>query len=687
MPLISTKILGKKEEIMPNDLIARKSTHFVLWRPAVTNPKPRLILGKFTAGNPPSLALSGRFDLSQSPLSGELWEIAASGCNLTDGEVYHYWFEVGDSNPYKSPKSVISCTDPAAGSVDWRLMAPSLNPPYGDEDRDPAGVIKFSGGRLIHCDPGGETSDWTGDSPMVNFPVNNRIVIYLLPTNWARIGMSGSTEIGAGTFRDVMALIDRNAAGANFAGTPALAIGAAHLIDLGINTLELLPIEDSWTYREWGYSTSNYFAPDFELGWPEGNSWPTPISDLTELIKLCHANGMRFFVDMVMAFSSRYPYQNINFSDFSVQRGVGDPEEAGRQDFGGDLFKYNNWVSNAYDPVTGQTSWVEPASSYLRTHLIRWMNDFRVDGIRLDSIPNINNWDFIEEFKNHARNLWNGRWSSANQPAGAGDGRFLVVGEDLNMNFGLINPSRKRLDGMWNEPFKRRVRTAILGQGCDGDNFEWTVRKMIDCRLAGFSDGSEAVNYLTSHDVEGLHNERLYNFLVNNGVWDTEKRIKLGFVCLLTAVGIPIILAGDEFADQHDIKPVFPSKEVDPVNYDRMQDPWRKRIYDYVAKLVKLRTSSGALAANDTVFLQCDFWGKQVMAWQRGSAATGDIVVVVANFSDYSTPAGGEYVVHNWPAAPAGKKWKEVTQEREIPPDWVGREGVYPWEAKVYTLK
>lgn len=31
--------------------------------------------------------------------------------------------------------------------------------------------------------------------------------------------------------------------------------------------------------------------------------------------------------------------------------------------------------------------------------------------------------------------------------------------------------------------------------------------------------------------------------LQNNGVWLTEERIKLAFACLLTAVGIPQILA------------------------------------------------------------------------------------------------------------------------------------------------
>jgi pullulanase len=68
------------------------------------------------------------------------------------------------------------------------------------------------------------------------------------------------------------------------------------------------------------------------------------------------------------------------------------------------------------------------------------------------------------------------------------------------------------LDGFWNERFKHLVRHAILGQNDDAEpSFEQTIRKLIDCRLLGFRDGAQAVNYVTSHDVEGFRNERLYN--------------------------------------------------------------------------------------------------------------------------------------------------------------------------------
>ena len=162
-------------------------------------------------------------------------------------------------------------------------------------------------------------------------------------------------------------------------------------------------------------------------------------------------------------------------------------------------------------------------------------------------------------------------------------------------------------------------------RGHRGTDLRADHRAAIDCRAFGYTDLAQAVIYLTSHDVEGFRNERLFNFLQANGVVDTEKRIKLAFVCLLTAVGIPQILAGDEFADQHDLFDQNGNvsqdggKQVDPVNYTRLDDDWRTRIKDHVARLVKFRTHSAALAVNDVEFIHVDLNDKQVVAWRRGN--------------------------------------------------------------------
>lgn len=686
---------------MPADLLTRKQTHFLLWRPGVVEPGPVLYIG--TQPQPTSEGVGSysfepfrEIPLQRSPQFSDLWEVAAAECGLTDGQVYFYWFKVQDTDPYTQAPQILYCTDPTAWTIDRRFPAPTPAQENGIASFDPASVVLYRGGQLVPCDPQGQTADWKGDSSPASLPTNNRLVIYELPTRWTRIRSTGQTEVGNGTFRDVLALLIADKVAPTFPTVTALK-SRAHLIELGVTALELLPPADSDDDLNWGYGTANYLAADFNLGRPDDQDYPTASTDLVNLIKTCHQFGIRFFYDAVMAFSRNNPYRNVNFLDFYVEFGSGDPEQAGRDGFGGDLFKYN-YFAEGYHPLTGELAKFVPAREYMKLAIAHWMEYYRIDGLRLDSVNNVASYDFLQEFKDYARSLWQNRVRTSATAAGVSTipeaslpDRFLVVGEELSVPLALVQ--QNRLDGLWNEKFKQIVRHVILGRNWfDEPSFEQSVRKLIDCRLLGFSDGSQAVNYLTSHDVGGLGNERIFNWLVNNGVTNTEPRIKLAFVCLLTAVGIPMILAGDEFADQQDLDIAqLPqgdtNKQIDPVNFSRLQDDWRQRIFNYTARLIAFRTTSGALALNDTQFIHSDFGdGKRVVVWQRG---TGDrLVVVVANFSDYGTPpgSGAEYRVPNWPATPAGSRWHEVTQDRSVPAEWVGREPLFPWEAKVYAL-
>jgi pullulanase len=695
------------------DIFKRRKTHFVLWGlKSPTTYTPQLVIGEFLAGNPPTLTNQKKQPLKLVSGFSDLWEVSAAECNLTEEKVYHYWFEVQDTDPEKSPSSPIYINDPIAHTIDWRLIAPRLSSPYNDDDRRSASVIKYQGGILIPCDPGGETPDFAGEPNSSVLPPNNRMVLYELPTAWSKGSLSSGLESGVGTFVDVLALIDRDADGQNFSDLSVVRSGLSYLTDLGINALELLPPADSFYRREWGYGTTNFLAPDHELGFPEGNSSPTANSDLTALIVACHKNKIRFFVDMVMAFCKQGSFQCLNFDDFHINKpenNQNDPDALtstrsyGRKEvrngFGSSLFRYAKQVNDAYDPISGTKKALFPARQYMMTYLVRWMLDFHIDGIRLDSIENVFNWDFMRDFKDFARILWNQRWNSQGLSTlnSEANSRFLVVGEELTVPKEIVR--QRVLDGLWNEDFKKYIRAAIIGQNAANEpSFEWTVRKAIDSREMGFTDASQAIIYLTSHDVEGFRNERPYNFL--GTIYEKKQRIQLAFVCLLTAVGIPMILAGDEFADEHDRfdrdgnVSQSGGKQVDPVNFSRLEgsnNQWRRDLVGYVSRLIKFRTQADALAVNDIKFIHVDFSaGKRVLVWQRGREGIDDPVIVVANFSDFGTDtrnSGAEYRISNWPTTPPGREWIEITQQRTVAPNFVGREPIYPWEAKVYTLK
>lgn len=346
----------------------------MLWRAAASAPPPRLVIGQLQPGAPVTLAGEQQFDLQRVVGFPDLWVIPAVNCNLVDGQVYHYWFDVLDTHPGRSGQR-IRVTDPLAFTVDWRLRAPKpAGPGYTDDDRYPAAVVKFSHGTLIPCDAGGETGELQNEPPAAPLPPNNRIVIYELPTAWTRLGSDGARERGVGTFRDATALVDSIGGGANFADLAVTAPGRSYLGDeLGVNALELLPPADSFYVREWGYGTTNFFAPDFELGFPADSFHPTPNSGLRTLISACHARGIRFFIDVVMAFARTNAYLAAATEQFFIlnpstadptdpdahnSRGTG-PENL-RNGFGSTLFR-DETILHGYDPVSGQPKDLSPA--------------------------------------------------------------------------------------------------------------------------------------------------------------------------------------------------------------------------------------------------------------------------------------------------------------------------------------
>lgn len=232
------------------DILERRLGAFTIWSPRNQQQVPRLIIGQLQPGNPPTIRNVRMLDCPLVAGVDGLWARSAADCGLTDGQVYHYWFEVDDSRSQTQPPARVRVTDPFAFCVDWRLF-----PPGSTDDTQPAAVVKFVKGQLIDCDPGGEIADLSGDASSDALPKNNTLVIYELPTAWTMSLGLNQPERDVGTFLDVAALVDMQLAGANFAGLEILANGRSYLTELGVNGLELretnqarfrVPVDSRW---------------------------------------------------------------------------------------------------------------------------------------------------------------------------------------------------------------------------------------------------------------------------------------------------------------------------------------------------------------------------------------------------------------------------------------------------------
>ena len=530
--------------------------------------------------------------------------------------------------------------------------------PYAEE------ITRFGGFRGIFIIANGECVPrpfrWDGELPAgVTLPQNNQIVIYEMPIKWMSSDPSENASlVELGTFDKVI---------------------FEHLNDLagmGVNCIELLPVEDSPQTLNWGYGTRFFFAPDYDVG---------SAMDAKFFIKSCHQRGIRVFLDVVMnMFAPQCPLAVLAPQWFY------EPPSAGRQDWGQDLFRFN---TPAYDNYFAGREFLCEMAEF-------WISEYHVDGFRIDDFADINNWDFVQEFRDRA---------TAKSQALFAARPFLVIAEDSNRRFVTTadNPSnpgeQKVVDAIWNFGYRdetRRLLTDNLVTSWEQPSRSIRVQHLIskdgvwnDWNHAfdlGYSDMACSVDYITSHDVADA--PRLLNVIlgpllqaanlgdggvqnVRNAVDSADtsssqalqsavstalRRVFGAFAILLTSVGIPMWLAGEEFGDPHDTDYVdVNAKQQDPVQWNRAAFRGNAQLKSNIAKLIQLRVSHPALRRNEVDFFyfhpQFDNNGSpRVFAYCRSAGlplGTGGQVIVIANmgaqgFPNYDIPGW------RWGAAP-----------------------------------
>ena len=527
--------------------------------------------------------------------------------------------------------------------------AQPVSDPYADQ------ITRFDGYRgLLHIAGGKRVDRAFRWDPAVEAGTtlvqNNKIVIYEMPLKW----MTSATDnplVDLGTFEEVV-----------FEHLDALKA-------LGINCIELLPIEDTSQTLDWGYGTRFYFAPDYDMG--------TPV-DAKFFIKSCHARGIRVFLDVVMAFfSPTCPLGTLASAWFQAPDG-----DKNRNNYAQDLFLYDAPSYGSY----------YAAREFLCEMAEFWVTEYHIDGFRIDDFPDIANWDFVQEFHDRATAA-----SNATFPGKP----FLVVAENTNRQFVTTQPDpgnpngQKVVDAIWNFGFQSEIRllatgtmTTVFGQASRTQRVEHFLSKdgpwdgWMQNFGAGYADLACAVNYATSHDVQGA--PRMMNVILgpmlqslglgdgsianvratmDNPQNDTARqavaaaldRVYGVFALIMTSVGIPMFLAGEEFGDVHDLDTNNTDlKQQDPVQWQRAAYPANAALQTRVGELIQLRTSDPALQRNEIQFFYFhptfdDNNGTWVFAYARtNGVALGSAgqVVVVANMCGQSFASFG---LPGWP--------------------------------------
>jgi maltooligosyltrehalose trehalohydrolase len=140
-------------------------------------------------------------------------------------------------------------------------------------------------------------------------------------------------------------------------GTFDSAIGKlAGLAELGVNAIELMPIAEFPGQRGWGYDGVYLNAAQSSYGGPEG---------LQRLVEAAHSHGIAVILDVV--------YNHLGASGVKAMEAFGPYFTDKYETFWGKAINYDD-------------EWSDPVRDWVWTSAVGWVQDFGIDGLRMDAL-------------------------------------------------------------------------------------------------------------------------------------------------------------------------------------------------------------------------------------------------------------------------------------------------------------
>jgi maltooligosyltrehalose trehalohydrolase len=299
-----------------------------------------------------------------------------------------------------------------------------------------------------------------------------------------------------------------------------------HLVDLGVNAVELMPVAEFPGERGWGYDGVDAYAPHHAYGGPDG---------LKRLVDACHTRGLAVILDVV--------HNHLGPS-------------------GNYLGEFGPYFTDRYATPWGAAMNLDgPHSDEVRRFIVdnvlMWLRDYHCDGLRLDAVHAIIDTSAVHILEQIAievgtleadlgRELWVIAESALNDPR-------LVRSRDVG-GYGL--------DAQWSDDFHHALHAVLTGERTGYymdfgrvadiavslekafvyDGRYSSFRRRTHGRSTSGLSGHNFFAYAQNHDQIGnrARGERLSHLV-------SQPLLKVAAALVFTAPFVPMLFQGEEW--------------------------------------------------------------------------------------------------------------------------------------------